>query len=333
MIFEGQKKHLENRGNKYMLNFDKSVFCSYLVKGQLHNAITYLSKFPEKKDMLEMYTDIYENGHYYKRTENETLGNIDQIYQTYYRDLFWNNLSNDEAKEQLFYKLWIFCGSISDLPKDENIEDEIAKIVIAEGYEFLGGSTQGYFGPYIWKSSTNITYEVELPSGIEPYTITMMDDFISRSWLDFISFGQTGTGGWVGENGTLCCVRSSYEGGSEESFNISFLKHEAQHSYDKKKYFNITSVDLEYRAKLVELIYWPNSKKIKDIFREADTSNPDNCHSIAANRIIDKMKLKLFKQEIVNDESAWDEKVEDVKLYAGELLKESSKLLETSFAI
>ena len=174
---------------------------------------------------------------------------------------------------------------------------------------------------------------MELPSGIEPYTIIMMDGFISLSWLDFISFGRTGTGGWADDNGTLCCVRSSYENGSEDSFNITFLKHEAQHAFDKKKYSDITSVDLEYRAKLVELIYWPNAKKIKEIFREADTSNPDNCHSIAASRIINKMINKLFKGENVNDESIWDDKVDDVKLYALQLLEESSSMLELSGAI
>lgn len=311
-----------------MTCFDKNEFGTYLLKGQLHNALTYLSKFSDKKDWLEMYTNIFKNGQYYKRTDNETLENIDRIYQNYYRDVFWMNLSNEDATKQLFLKLWLFCGSKNELPKDENIEDEIAKIVNSEGYEYLGGKTQGYFGPYIWKNSTNVTYEVELPSGIEPYTVIMMDGFISRSWLDFISFGETGAGGWVGENGTLCCVRSSYEKGSEDSFNLSFLKHEAQHAYDMKKYLDITAVDLEYRAKLVELIYWPNAKIIKEIFRESDTSNPNICHSIAANKIINIMTLKLFKCENVNDESAWDDKVDNVKLYATELLEESSKMLE-----
>lgn len=203
----------------------------------------------------------------------------------------------------------------------------------SEGYKYLGGRTQGYFGPYIWEKSESVTYEVELPSGIEPYTIIMMDGFISRSWLDFISFGRIGTGGWVGDNGTLCCVRSSYENVSEDAFNISFLKHEAQHAFDKKKYPDITSVDLEYRAKLVELIYWPNAKKIKEIFREADTSNPDNCHSVAASRIINKIINKLFKGENVNDENAWDDKVDNIKLYALQLLEESSCMLELSDAV
>lgn len=51
------------------------------------------------------------------------------------------------------------------------------------------------YGPYIWENSERVIYEVEIPSGIQKVAINMMDGFVSRSWLDFISFGQTGTGG------------------------------------------------------------------------------------------------------------------------------------------
>lgn len=315
-----------------MSKFNEHEFISYLWKGRLHEAINYLSKFPDKKPLFEKYISIFEKGEYYKRTDHEILGSIDRIYQNYYRDVFWMNIPNEDAKKLLFEELWAFCGSKSDLSKDDNIEYEIGDIVKREGYEYLGGDTQGFWGPYIWKSSTKVTYDVELPSGIEPYTIIMMDGFISRSWLDFISFGETGTGGWIGKDGTLCCIRSLYDIESDK-FNISFLKHEAQHAYDKKKYLGIKSVDLEYRAKLVELIYWANDEKIKSILREADNSNPNNTHSVAAYRIINEMSQKIFGFEYINDEKAWEDKVDSVKIYASELLEESSKVLEQSSAI
>ena len=309
-----------------MRKYNELEFKSYLWKGQLHEAVSYLSKFHDKKDWFQKYINIFENGQYYKRTDNKVIGDIDKIYQNYYRNVFWMNIPNEDAKKLLLQELTIFCGIKSDLLKDDNIENEIEKIVKAEGYEYLGGYTSGFFGPYIWKNSTKVTYEVELPSGIEPYTIIMMDGFISRSWLDFISFGKTGTGGWVGKDGTLCCVRSSYDIESEK-FNISFLKHEAQHAYDKKRYLDITTVDLEYRAKLVELIYWPDIEKIKTISSEADNTNPDNGHSVAAYRIINEMSRKIFECEYVNDEKVWEDKVDNVKKYASELLEESSKVL------
>ncbi len=313
-----------------MTDFNKSIFGSYLGKGQLHEAIDYLSSFEDKKDIVEGYLYVFKKEQYYKRTDNETLDKLDHIYQNYYRNVFWNNIMNVDSQKILFQELWQFCGSRDELPVDETIEEEVLKVVKAEGYEYLGGKTQGYYGPYIWKQSTRETYEVELPTGIELYTVVMMDGFISRSWLDFLSFGETGTGGWAEDDGTLCCVRSAYQKGCEEDFHISFLKHEAQHAYDKKTYNELSAETLEYRAKLVELIYWPIDKKIKAILREADNSNPDNSHAMAAYRIISKMSLELFQSETVPEESLWEGKVEDVQRYALVLLEESSKDLENS---
>lgn len=307
-----------------MTEFNKSEFGAYLLKGQLQEAVDYVSKFIDKKDWVESYKDIFEKGGYYKRTDNETLNKLDHIYQNYYRNVFWNNITNVDAQKILFQELWQFCGSRDVLAVDETIEDEISKVVMAEGYEYLGGKTQGYYGPYIWKQSARETYEVELPTGIELYTVVMMDGFISRSWLDFLSFGEIGAGGWAEDDGTLCCVRSAYQKGCEEDFHISFLKHEAQHAYDKKTYNELSAETLEYRAKLVELIYWPIDIKIKAILREADKSNPDNSHAMAAYRIISKMSLELFQSETVPEESLWEGKVEDVQRYALILLEESS---------
>ena len=92
-----------------MSSFDKNEFSSFLLKGQLREAVTYLSRFPEKRDLLEMYITIFENNQDYTRTENEILKNLDNIYQGYYRDVFWNKLSNEQAKEKLFNRLWLFC--------------------------------------------------------------------------------------------------------------------------------------------------------------------------------------------------------------------------------
>ena len=75
-----------------MSKYNKYEFGSYLVKGQLHEAINYLSKFPDKNDWLETYINIFEKGQYYRRTDNEVLGDIYRIYQNYYRNVFWKNL-------------------------------------------------------------------------------------------------------------------------------------------------------------------------------------------------------------------------------------------------
>lgn len=309
------------------MNYDKNDFASYLIKGQLHEAVNYLREFPDKKDSLEGYINVFEKGEYYKRTDNEVITNIDRIYQDYYRNVFWNNLSNKNAEKILFHQLWEVLGSNKALPKDESIENEIALLVQSEGYQYLGGVTQGYYGPYIWEKSTEETYQVEIPSGIQPYSIIMMEGFVSRSWLDFLSFGRTGAGGWAGEDGMLYCVKSSYENVNEDIFNISFLKHEAQHAYDKSVYPCISSVDLEYRAKLVELIYWKNADKLIAFLNEADDTNPNNSHAFASYKIITGLSEKIFGTKYENRKEAWEKETDEIKKFAMKLLEESNNRL------
>lgn len=300
--------------------FNELKFKSYLCKGHLRDAVDYIGGVKEKEDVLHKYISVFEEGQYYKRTDNEIIGNIDKIYQNYYKDIFWHGVDNERAEKMLFKSLKEYCEEISHSIIDDDIENEIEKIVNKEGYQYLGGQTSGLFGPYIWKNSTRVTYDVELPNGIEPYTIIMMDGFISRSWLDFISFGLTGTGGWIGKDGTLCCVKSVYDIESKE-FSISFLKHEAQHGHDIKKYPGISVADLEYRAKLVELVYWQDCKKMLEILGEADNTNPDNGHSIAAHRIVSEMSKEFFNCQYMDNEKAWTNRVSDINRYALELLR------------
>lgn len=255
------------------------------------------------------------------------MGAIDGIYQEYYRRVFWRNVPHEEAKKLLFQELCVFVGTPLDLFADDGIEDEIKKMVELEGYHFLGGMTQGFHGPYIWKDSTKVTYEVELPSGVEPYTVVMMDGFVSRSWMEFISFGITGTGGWAGKDGMLCCVQSEYDIESE-SFKISFLKHEAQHAHDLRHYKGIVSVDLEYRAKLVELIYWSGDQMVESILKQADVSDLSNGHGLAAYRIISQLSGKLFGVDYEERKEFWRGKTEHIRPAALELLEESDENLQ-----
>jgi hypothetical protein len=303
--------------------FDELTFKSFLWKGQLRDAVDYLRGFKEKEEVLSKYINIFNEGQYLIRTNNEVIYGIDKIYQEYYKDIFWRGVEKDDAEKELFRSLKEYSMDSSHSMIDDDIENEIAKIVTKEGYQYLGGDTSGWYGPYIWKDSTRVTYEVELPNSIEQFTIIMMDGFISRSWLDYISFGITGTGGWIGKDGTLYCVKSVYDIESKE-FNISFLKHEAQHGYDIKNFPGISNVDLEYRAKLVELIYWPDDKKMLEVLGEADNTNPDNGHSIAAHRIVTEMSIEIFNCEYMDKEQAWIDRISDIKRCALELFRHYS---------
>lgn len=309
-----------------MNQFAKSIYSSHLVKGNLHDAIDYVKSCSDTDEMIAKYNSIFSKNEPYRRTDNDVIHDIDVIYQTYYKQVFYHGISVEMANEELFKALKIHCQVADDYEDSSMIEEVVKQLVNDKGYEFLGGKTSGYYGPYIWKSSSKETYEVELPSGIENYSVIMMTGLISRSWLDFLSLGEVGTGGWSAKDGTLCCFKKLYDLESQK-FKVSFLKHEAQHSYDQKRYPHITSSELEYRAKLVELIYWHDDKIIKMIHGEADNLNKDNAHAIGSYKIIQDLSKKVFDCDYNDEIDDWTRALEKVQSSALQLLHEDDERL------
>ena len=83
------------------------------------------------------------------------------------------------------------------------------------------------------------------------------------------------------------------------------LKHEAQHFADMIDFPELKSADLEYRAKLVELIYYTSEKgRFIRIIQEAgnDSSHP---HKYAAHLILKELSKRVFNEPYVQDENRW----------------------------
>ncbi len=137
--------------------------------------------------------------------------------------------------------------------------------------------------------------------------------------MEYLSFGKISTGGWTDDNGVINCVKSSYDLTSED-FSVSLLKHEAQHARDLKEFGALPSDELEYRAKLVELIYSVRRNLIPQFIREADSSGGANGHTKAAYRIINGFKNKLNK----STDALYDIPIWQVRQIAEKLFAESS---------
>jgi hypothetical protein len=108
------------------------------------------------------------------------------------------------------------------------------------------------------------------------------------------------------------------------------LKHEAQHAYDIKHYPGISSAKLEYRAKLVELIYAKDFRTMTKILSEADGSNEANSHAYASFRIKKNLSEKIFQKDEVGDILSWKAQRGMLPTYALELLKADNELLKSN---
>ena len=254
----------------------------FFLNGDIKGAIAYMREHEEYKDILPAYTAIFEDGEYRTFEVPDALNDILRQYQVYYRDVFYCGLPEAEAADKLRTRL----KALLHLPDagEELLTERLRSAFEAEGYHALFGKTQGYYGPYIWRDTVPTVYRVELPGGTAEYTVNILKGFVFRSWMDYLTFGRFGTGGWASPDGTINCIAQAYDFESER-FLVSLLKHEAQHAVDMKQFPAITPAELEYRAKLVELHYSGDLGLLQKFVSEADESRANDSHAAAAARI------------------------------------------------
>ena len=269
------------------MEFEESVYYCHLLKGELCEALCYAEQFPQRLECCRKIRQRFESDCSFNGICNENLSRVLRRYCEYFRDVFYYKIEEKQAEEELRVKL----AELFDKEMSTELyvleEDAAAPLFEANGFHFLGGRTSGYRGPYIWRETESVAFAVELPEGIQTYYINFLDGFVMRSWLDYISFGEIGTGGWTNGDGTINCVKASYDTESE-AFKVSLLKHEAQHVQDLQRNPDLSSEILEYRAKLVELIYSKERNLLLAFIKQADDSNSKNGHSKAAFRIIEE---------------------------------------------
>ena len=254
----------------------------FFLNGDIKGAIAYMREHKEFQDILPAYIAIFENREYRTYDVPEFLNQILRLYQVYYRDIFYCGLPEVEAAEKLLTEL----KKLLDMPDAEEgpLTERLQALFEAEGYHALFGKTQGYYGPYVWRETVPTVYQVKLPSGTADYTVNILKGFVFRSWMDYLTFGRYGTGGWASPDGTINCIEQAYDFESER-FLVSLLKHEAQHTVDMKQFPGITPTELEYRAKLVELHYSSDLGLLQKFLSAADESRENDSHAVASARL------------------------------------------------
>ena len=254
----------------------------FFLNGDMKGAIAYMREHEEFKDILPAYAAIFEKEEYRTFDIPDELNDILRLYQIYYRDTFYCGLPEAEAADKLLKQL---RARLHVPDADEaRLAERLQAVFEAEGYHALFGKTQGYYGPYIWRDTVPTVYRVALPDGTAEYTVNILKGFVFRGWMDYLTFGRYGTGGWASPDGTINCIEQAYDFESER-FLVSLLKHEAQHTVDMKRFPGITPAELEYRAKLVELHYTGSLELLRKFLSEADEGKANDSHAAASARI------------------------------------------------
>ena len=167
----------------------------FFIKGDIKGAIAYMREHEKFKDILPSYIAVFENCEYRSYDLPEFLNRILLLYQVYYRDVFYCGLPEEEAADKLLTQL----KALTNMPDadEELLTERLQSVFEAKGCHALFGKTQGYYGPYVWKDTVPTVYSVELPDDAAEYTVNILRGFVFRSWMDYLTFGKYGTGGWA----------------------------------------------------------------------------------------------------------------------------------------
>ncbi len=289
---------------------DIGKFYAKCFQGNVLKAIDYLKSFENNsKDILELerkyiHRFVTQDEVFEIDSEDPWIQEVLKCYYKYYTSVLAND-DVQESEKQLTVGLAkaLLINEGTDL---DEIETSLERIFREKGYYFLGGRTTPYRGPYIWKTTNKEDFLVELPCGNQKLTVFFISEFLMLSWLHFATFGRHHTGGWAKEEGIYYVNADNKEIDTHSAdFQVWFLKHEAQHLSDYAKYPSLEETGLEYRAKLVELIYYPNTLKKLETFINQSKNDESLAHPYAAFLIIKGLSNVFFDEEIVEDLEKW----------------------------
>ncbi len=216
-------------------------------------------------------------------------------------------------------------GHREEVP-DREVTRRVGKEIERQGLYVLGGVTRPYFDLMLWAQQDTTHYEVELTDTTQPVTVIFIGDFLIKGWSHFATFGRAYTGGWAAKE-ALFCLREDYDLESEK-FRISYLKHESRHFADYTLYPALEQTDLEYRAKLTELIYARESLyDLLEHFAGSSEANPNAPHAHANFVVVRDLSRLLLGEGGTEARSLRSVAVERINEAAAELLVAHSRRL------
>lgn len=289
---------------------DMEKIYSMCFKGNVLKVIEYLKTLEKKGNDIIVLEKQYEerflsnNEIYEINSDDQWIVDVINSYFSYFRSVLTNN-SVEDSEKNLITSLSKLVNSdkISNL---DEIESELEDIFREKGYSFLGGVTPPYRGPYIWKTTVKKEFNVSLPDSEQKVTVYFISDFLMLSWMHFATMGRHCTGGWAKPEGLYYIDNGSeHIDTNSEKFQVWFLKHEAQHLSDYKKFPNLNAGNLEYRAKLIELIYNSQPHNLIEKFLNQSKNDCTLPHPYAAYSIIKNLSSLIFGQEYVYDRQQW----------------------------
>jgi hypothetical protein len=224
-------------------------------------------------------------------------------------------------------------GYTSDSSSEADVHGSLGTALSDRGFYFLDDFAPPLQDLFLWTRESTRDYSVQLTDGPQPVRVVLMDGFHCLGWKDYASLGLAATTGWVAD-GVLYGVAPIYDLASEK-FRVSFLKHEARHLADYARFPGLDADELEYRAKLTELVYASSStiRLLRDFTAKA-APNPASPHALANYRLIRDLYREIHGAGLPATGDAWAAvSTPRVQRAARDLLARHTRLWEARYAV
>lgn len=226
-------------------------------------------------------------------------------YREYWRTVLMADLPAAQAEavlEKRLRRLLVAHGYPQVV--DGDFTTALQSAIEQRGYHALTGRTLPYLELMVWKDAEDTVFNVDLTDGSVAVPVTFIGGFVSRGWVNFATLGKASSGGWAKPD-RLVCIKADYDLDSED-FRVHYLKHEARHFADYQRYPKLKAYDLEYRAKLTELVY--SSSTLRPTLSRFIANARDDArsaHSYAEFILVRNLGRSLLKPDSIVAEAAF----------------------------
>jgi len=234
-------------------------------------------------------------------------------YRNYYREALLHQEGRQIWEKKLQHQVRAIAGEFG-ISKARRIKwNELERCLTKEfkrlGYFALFGRVSPFLSLLVWRSQKEKFFHVPLLESKQKVRVILLDQFVELGWMHFATFGRYYIGGWAKKDALYCVSQAYKRKYDSEAFRVSYLTHEAQHFSDYKRFPGLAQVDLEYRAKLAELITSRDGHSLLRKFRAEARSDDALPHCFAAYKIMEGVgtrsgsKVRQFAVDAMEEHS------------------------------
>lgn len=278
----------------------------------------FMDRFGEESDKSD-----------YLQSRRSGLDDILIMYVDYWRaSLLHPHKNFDSTFKEKITAIMADRFGISLTVASDSLNAYLKRTVENNGYYTTGfGKTGKLFDLLVWKKQRDTVYTFQLKDEKIRAPVVLMDSFLTLGWEEYATFGVYYPGGWATKE-SLYAVQTAYNLQSER-FLVGYLAHEGTHFSDYKKFPKLSGIDLEYRAKLLELsLAKDDLYKTIDFFIQNSNANSSNPHSAANYFVIRDLSKRLFGKDFETNPENWKStSIKKIHKQAFKLYKKNSNAL------